>query len=104
MRSLAASSFRVEGGETYDRFGDQPSPNRFGDQPSPNRFGDQPSPGAAVVTAAGRPVRPPGRIRGVLCLYCRTEKFVYWPPASRLRLADCPGCQRWTPMPCTPRA
>ena len=44
MRSLAASSFRVEGGETYDRFGDQPSPNRFGDQPSPNRFGDQPSP------------------------------------------------------------
>ena len=63
-----------------------------------------PAPGAAMITAAGRPVRSPGRIRGVLCLYCRTEKFVYWPPASRLRLADCPGCQRWTPMPCSLRA
>ena len=53
-----------------------------------------PARGAAVITAAGRPVRAPGGIRDVLCLYCRTEKFVYWPPASRLRLADCPGCQR----------
>ena len=76
MRSLAASSFCVGGGEAYERFGDQPSP------------------GAIVITAAGRPVRSPGAIRDVLCLYCRTEKFVYWPPASRLRLANCPGCQR----------
>ncbi len=49
---------------------------------------------AAVITAAGRFVRAPGGIREVLCLYCRTEKFVYWPPASRLHLADCPGCRR----------
>ena len=38
--------------------------------------------------------RPPDTVHPVLCLYCRTEKFVYWPSASRLRLADCPGCQR----------
>ena len=49
--------------------------------------------GAAII-ASRQPGRPPDAIRPVLCLYCRTEKFVYWPPASRLRLANCPGCQR----------
>jgi len=29
----------------------------------------------------------------VLCIYCRTDMFVYWPPAWRLPSADCPGCQ-----------
>jgi len=29
----------------------------------------------------------------VLCIYCRTDKFVYWPPAWRSPSADCPGCQ-----------
>ena len=36
----------------------------------------------------------PGAIRPVLCIYCRTDKFVYWPPACRWPSADCPGCQR----------
>ena len=36
----------------------------------------------------------PESIRSVLCIYCRTDKFVYWPPAWRLPSADCPGCQR----------
>jgi len=56
--------------------------------------GSVPSHGAVVIIAAWRRVRRRCGIRDVLCLYCRTEKFVYWPPASRLRLADCPGCQR----------
>ena len=29
-----------------------------------------------------------------LCIYCRTDRFVYWPSAIRLSLAECPGCQR----------
>ena len=32
--------------------------------------------------------------RGALCIYCRTDRFVYWPLAIRLSLAECPGCQR----------
>lgn len=32
--------------------------------------------------------------RRALCIYCRTDRFVYWPPAIRLSLAECPGCQR----------
>jgi hypothetical protein len=43
--------------------------------------------------AAGT-AQPPEGIRSVLCIYCRTDKFVYWPPAWRLPSADCPGCQR----------
>ncbi|MGA2829954.1 MAG: hypothetical protein ABSF03_28040 [Streptosporangiaceae bacterium] len=54
----------------------------------------RPALATAVITTARQPPRPPCAIRSVLCLYCRTDKFVYWPPASRLRLADCPGCQR----------
>ena len=46
------------------------------------------------ATIAARQLRPPYATHPVLCLYCRTEKFVYWPSASRLRLANCPGCQR----------
>ena len=47
------------------------------------------------ATIAARQLRrPPDAVHAVLCLYCRTEKFVYWPSASRLRLANCPGCQR----------
>ena len=47
------------------------------------------------ATIAARQLRRPSdAVHPVLCLYCRTEKFVYWPSASRLRLANCPGCQR----------
>jgi hypothetical protein len=49
-------------------------------------------PGATIAARQLR--RPPDAVLPVVCLYCRTEKFVYWPPASRLPLADCPGCQR----------
>jgi len=35
--------------------------------------------------------------RGALCIYCRTDRFVYWPSAIRLSLAECPGCQRRGP-------
>ena len=34
---------------------------------------------------------------GALCIYCRTDRFVYWPSAIRLSLAECPGCQRRGP-------
>jgi hypothetical protein len=43
---------------------------------------------------ARRPEQPPDAIQSVLCIYCRTDKFVYWPSACRLPSADCPGCQR----------
>ena len=50
------------------------------------------APEASTVTSAGQPASPgPGRD---LCVYCRTDKFVFWPPASRLPLASCPGCRR----------
>jgi hypothetical protein len=48
--------------------------------------------GASAATSAWQGVAPgfdPG-----LCIYCRTEKFVYWPPDSRLPSANCPGCHR----------
>jgi hypothetical protein len=32
-----------------------------------------------------------------LCGSCRTDRFVYWPSAIRLSLAECPGCQRRGP-------
>jgi hypothetical protein len=32
--------------------------------------------------------------RRALCIYCRTDRFLYWPSAIRLSLAECPGCQR----------
>jgi hypothetical protein len=32
--------------------------------------------------------------RRALCIYCRTDRFVYWPSAIRLSVAECPGCQR----------
>jgi hypothetical protein len=41
-----------------------------------------------------RPERQPDASRSVLCIYCRTDKFVYWPPVSRPPSPDCPGCQR----------
>lgn len=50
------------------------------------------APEASAVTSAGQPVLP-GSGRD-LCIYCRTDKFVFWPPASRLPLASCPGCRR----------
>jgi len=43
---------------------------------------------------AERPEQPPGAIQPVLCIYCRTDKFVYWPSACRLPSPDRPGCQR----------
>ncbi len=49
--------------------------------------------GNAAITTAG-PEQPSDAIRSLLCIYCRTDKFVYWPSASRLPSADCPGCQR----------
>jgi hypothetical protein len=52
--------------------------------------------GAAAITAARQP-GPPVASRAVLCIYCRTDKFVYWPEASRLPSANCPGCQRREP-------
>jgi hypothetical protein len=33
----------------------------------------------------------------MLCIYCRTDRFVYWPSAIRLSLPECPGCQRREP-------
>jgi hypothetical protein len=45
--------------------------------------------GASAVVSAWQPVAP-GLGRD-LCLYCRTDKFESWPPASRL---PCPGCGR----------
>jgi len=44
------------------------------------------------ITSAEQP-ESPGSGRD-LCIYCRTDKFVSWPPASRLPSADCPGCRR----------
>jgi len=52
----------------------------------------QPCGNAAITTAGPRQLSDV--IRSPLCIYCRTDKFVYWPPASRLSSADCPGCQR----------
>ena len=46
--------------------------------------------GGAAIIAVRQLGRPPDAIRPVLCLYCRTDKFVYWPSASRLRLANFP--------------
>jgi hypothetical protein len=43
---------------------------------------------------ARRPEQQPNATHPVLCIYCRTDKFVYWPSACRLPSADCPGCQR----------
>jgi len=43
---------------------------------------------------AERLEHPPDVIQPVLCIYCRTDRFVYWPSACRLPTPDCPGCQR----------
>src|SRR4029077_7056513 len=48
---------------------------------------------------AGRLEQPPAAIQPVLCIYCRTDRFVYWPSACRLPSADCPGCQRRIAQP-----
>jgi hypothetical protein len=48
-------------------------------------------------TAVQRPGQRPDGVRSVLCVYCRTDRFVYWPSALRLSLAECPGCQRREP-------
>ena len=34
--------------------------------------------GNAAITTAG-PEQPSDAIRSLLCIYCRTDKFVYWP-------------------------
>ena len=44
-----------------------------------------------------RPGRTPDTGDCALCIYCRTDRFVYWPSAMRLTLAGCPGCQRRGP-------
>ena len=43
------------------------------------------------------PGQTPDASRRALCVYCRTDRFVYWPSAIRLSLAECPGCQRQGP-------
>jgi hypothetical protein len=48
-----------------------------------------------------QPEQRPDAIRSVLCVYCRTDKFVYWPPASRPPSSDCPGCQQRDTQPAT---
>jgi hypothetical protein len=50
-----------------------------------------------TLLLVAQPGHPPGTVRPGLCIYCRTNKLVYWPPASRLPSADCPGCQRRQP-------
>jgi hypothetical protein len=47
--------------------------------------------------AERRPGQTPDAGRCALCIYCRTDRFVYWPSAMRLSLAECPGCQRRQP-------
>jgi len=47
----------------------------------------------ALTRARGTAAELPDAARSVLCIYCRTYRFVYWPPASRLPSADCPGCR-----------
>jgi hypothetical protein len=46
------------------------------------------------IAGEQRPGQSPDAIRAALCIYCRTDKFVYWPSVIRLSLAECPGCQR----------
>jgi hypothetical protein len=41
-----------------------------------------------------RPRQPPVTARCALCIYCRTDRFVYWPSVIWLSLAECPGSQR----------
>src|ERR1700724_1409639 len=70
MCTLAASGFRVEAARLMmDSDLRQPSRN------------------------AARPEQRPDKVRPVLCVYCRTDKFVYWPPATRPHSPDCPACQ-----------
>jgi len=38
----------------------------------------------ALTRARGTAAELPDAARSVLCIYCRTYRFVYWPPASRL--------------------
>lgn len=57
-------------------------------------------PGMSYPSGTGRerhPRRGPGAGRHALCIYCRTDRFVYWPSAIRLSLPECPGCQRREP-------
>ena len=53
--------------------------------------------GAAAITAARQPGQRPDADPCVLCIYGRTDKFVYWLAACRLPSASCPGCQRREP-------
>lgn len=58
------------------------------------------NPGMSYPSGTGgkpRPGRAPDAVRSALCIYCRTDRFVYWPSAIRLSLAECPGCQRREP-------
>jgi hypothetical protein len=58
------------------------------------------NPGMSYPSGTGgerRPGRVPDAARTALCIYCRTDRFVYWPSALRLSLAECPGCQRREP-------
>jgi hypothetical protein len=58
------------------------------------------NPGMSYPTGTDRERRPgraPEAGQSGLCIYCRTDRFVYWPSAIRLSLAECPGCQRREP-------
>ncbi len=52
----------------------------------------------AFTRACGTAAERPDVARSVLCIYCRTDRFVYWPPAIRLPSADCPGCRQREPV------
>lgn len=47
----------------------------------------------SVTAGERRPGQPPDAGRCALCIYCRTDRFSYWPPAIRLSMAGYPGCQ-----------
>jgi hypothetical protein len=57
-------------------------------------------PGMRYPAWTGRERRPgqtPDASRLELCIYCRTDRFVYWPSAIRLSMPGCPGCERREP-------
>jgi hypothetical protein len=58
------------------------------------------NPGMSYPSGTGgkhRPGQTPPSGPNALCIYCRTDRFVYWPSAIRLSLGECPGCQRREP-------
>ena len=50
-------------------------------------------------TASGEGAHGPDRSKLAKWNHCRTDKFVYWPPASRPPSPDCPGCQQRIAVP-----